>query len=694
MRCSRRALVVAWLVLQLSVTGAQHTVLIAGQNPAQATSWHPGEVCNNSSYDPAKKNFLAALRGKKLRFGFWQIEPPWYSKDPTKSGNAMYSGYNFAMMDRMADLLGVTYDVVELSKIVNGTKMDHTESIPGMLSQVDILGDYSTHTVDRLKSNSFFTPHLDLSGRMVVPKPMAKVPATTDQMFTFLSPFSGGLWCALMSMLCVYGFGIWCMEKDSRRSEDYIGTRTATAAIATSVYYSLALFTGSGGHTPVTKGGRVLSFCLGFSVVVIIAAYTANLAATLTVQPTAIQEIPSLQEAMRQGKKVCSRGKYRVLLETYWPQYKGKFILGGSDWADEQLKTLPTSICDTIIIGQARVDQTLRIDKAYCHLEVVDDPLFPSSGGWATNLQSPCLNAAMDFALQSMTSSGAWSAELATWAPAIKCPVIVTDDEHQDLRVTDMAGLLICNSIIIALVLSAKLFRRVILPHVSTTQSEEAPGPEPGDFGDTAAEVNVGESSGHTAYSDGKTPLLAALQNLLRDYEQDHNDGSDPLLAPLLDKMVKAAFPRYDFDGSGTLNSEEEITQITITVFTKMIQVMPIDKACLNAAVECIEQTYLDRDEFIFTAEEYIAWLLPFLVARDLGAKQVELVRKTALVQSTQEVLGEPSMPSSVTAVCKAQEAADQQAEQPLEGRWHWPAGRPVTPASSHAGPLITSSHA
>jgi len=309
-------------------------------------------------------------------------------------------------------------------------------------------------------------------------------------------------------------------------------------------------------------------------------------------------------------------------------------------------------------------------------------------------LQSPCLNAAMNFAIQSMKSSGAWSAELATWAPEIECPVIVTDDKHQDLRVTDMAGLLICNSGIIALVLSVKLFRRVILPHVFPIQSEEAPGPEPGDFGDTAAEVNMGESSGHTAYPDGKTPLLAALQNLLRDYEQDHNDGRDPLLAPLLDKMVKTAFPRYDFDGSGTLNSEEEITQITIIVFTKMIQIIPIDKACLNAAVECIEQTYLDRDEFIFTAEEYIAWLLPFLVARDLGAKQVELVRKTALVQSTQEVLGEPSMPSSVTAVCKAQEAADQQAEQPLEGRWHWPAGRPVTPASSHAGPLITSSHA
>ena len=90
------AFIVVWCVLQLSGAEAQpRAVLVAGQNPAQAAAWQPGEVCTNSSYDPAKKNFLAALRGKKLRFGV--AEPynnyaPYIIKDATLSGNAMYSG--------------------------------------------------------------------------------------------------------------------------------------------------------------------------------------------------------------------------------------------------------------------------------------------------------------------------------------------------------------------------------------------------------------------------------------------------------------------------------------------------------------------------------------------------------------------------------------------------------------------------
>ena len=56
-----------------------------------------------------------------------------------------------------------------------------------------------------------------------------------------------------------------------------------------------------------------------------------------------------------------------------------------------------------------------------------------------------------------------------------------------------------------------------------------------------------------------------------------------------------------------------------------MIDVMSIDKACLDKAVACIEQTYRDGDEFVFTSDEYIEWLLPFLAVDINGFQTITL---------------------------------------------------------------------
>jgi peptidoglycan/LPS O-acetylase OafA/YrhL len=88
-----------------------------------------------------------------------------------------------------------------------------------------------------------------------------------------------------MVMMFMYGVGIWFMEKDSRRAEDYVKSTTAIGAVFSSVYFSFALLTGSGGHSPATKGARALSVSLGFAIVVIIAAYTVSGNPKLQIQP-------------------------------------------------------------------------------------------------------------------------------------------------------------------------------------------------------------------------------------------------------------------------------------------------------------------------------------------------------------------------------------------------------------------------
>merc|ERR1711981_673475 len=102
-------------------------------------------------------------------------------------------------------------------------------------------------------------------------------------MFTFLQPFTNGLWLAIVALSLVSGIVLYAVEYNSTRSQDYAEATHWSQGVAVSVYLAFALFTGTGGHAPATRGGRCLGVAMGFVFVVVLAAYTANLAAFLTV---------------------------------------------------------------------------------------------------------------------------------------------------------------------------------------------------------------------------------------------------------------------------------------------------------------------------------------------------------------------------------------------------------------------------
>merc|ERR1712196_22360 len=92
------------------------------------------------------------------------------------------------------------------------------------------------------------------------------------------------------------------------------------------MYYSVALFTATGGHTPKTKGGRLLMVVLGFSNIVFLAAYTANLATYLTVSHEAIQTIHSLSDAVNLGRKVCILEQDMSIMNTLYPHVSASLV--------------------------------------------------------------------------------------------------------------------------------------------------------------------------------------------------------------------------------------------------------------------------------------------------------------------------------------------------------------------------------
>ena len=116
------------------------------------------------------------------------------------------------------------------------------------------------------------------------------------------------------------GTVLYFIERGSTRSVDYAEAGgNWVRGVGVSVYLTFAVFTGIGGWTPATRGGRLLSCAMGFVFVVVMAAHTANLAAYLTVQATPVHQFNSIEDVISQGVQVCARPQQEARLKSMYP---------------------------------------------------------------------------------------------------------------------------------------------------------------------------------------------------------------------------------------------------------------------------------------------------------------------------------------------------------------------------------------
>jgi hypothetical protein len=124
-------------------------------------------------------------------------------------------------------------------------------------------------------------------------------------MTTFLEPFSGELWALVLAGLVISSLIMYHLEAEDNPAfrcvqTDVMGKETGGGAegkkkklgeasepsdvsmelldgLFFSLYLSLTGFTGAGGHSPVTRAGRVYQISWSFVILVVVAGYTANL---------------------------------------------------------------------------------------------------------------------------------------------------------------------------------------------------------------------------------------------------------------------------------------------------------------------------------------------------------------------------------------------------------------------------------
>mmetsp|Transcript_11323 Transcript_11323/g.26351 ORF Transcript_11323/g.26351 Transcript_11323/m.26351 type:complete len:419 (-) Transcript_11323:234-1490(-) len=137
-------------------------------------------------------------------------------------------------------------------------------------------------------------------------------------MFQFLRPFSTDLWVTMLCAVVVSAAAYHVLE--GRDNEDDLGDGGKVNKVGRALHHSFAAFTGAGGFTPQTVWGRFLTLSWTFLVLLVVSAYTANLAAFLTITSQSKELVDSMEAAEQQSIPLFTFLSYDLWLKDKYPR--------------------------------------------------------------------------------------------------------------------------------------------------------------------------------------------------------------------------------------------------------------------------------------------------------------------------------------------------------------------------------------
>ena len=167
--------------------------------------------------------------------------------------------------------------------------------------------------------------------------------------FSWSRPFTPGVWLLLLITMIVTGYVTMQLdpkakEKDETRSEFFMSN----------VYSSLIVFTGHLDLDPNTRAGELVSFSLSFFAMLMLSAYTANLASFLVAEKASRDQVNTVNDIVRMKKSMCiyeQSGPLEAIKKIYNDSI---FVEKGDD--KKALLGLKNDECNYAIVGQSTWD--------------------------------------------------------------------------------------------------------------------------------------------------------------------------------------------------------------------------------------------------------------------------------------------------------------------------------------------------
>ncbi|XP_062610326.1 glutamate receptor ionotropic, kainate glr-3-like, partial [Saccostrea cucullata] len=241
---------------------------------------------------PAPDKSLDKVLAGQMFTVITRVEPPFV----LKTGVGKYEGFSVDVLEEIASMMNFNFEIKELDSFTNN-KSDVTADWDTIIKQL-IVGNASM-AIGSLAVKSSREEQISFSYTVISStiSMLSKRPVNSPVLFQFLWPFSWQLWVVIIAFYVVAGGALWAMSKydvTQNGSEQQFNLKE-------SIWYSVNLFLGGGTeYSPQTTSMRTMVAFFWFCTLVITAAYTANLAAYLTLQQqdTRIKTVDKLSKQM------------------------------------------------------------------------------------------------------------------------------------------------------------------------------------------------------------------------------------------------------------------------------------------------------------------------------------------------------------------------------------------------------------
>ncbi|KAK9885912.1 hypothetical protein WA026_013786 [Henosepilachna vigintioctopunctata] len=262
-----------------------------------------------ASYDSSKG--LEVLPGKVIKpiRTFYRIgithAIPWSFKETDEIGQTYWTGYCADFAHKLAEMMDFDFEFVEPTEGGFGEK--HNGKWNGIVGDLqkgdtDLAITALVMTADKEEVIDFVPPYFEQSGISIV----MRKPFRETSLFKFMTVLKLEVWLSIVGALVVTALTIWFVDTyspySSRNNKEEYPYPCREFTLKESFWFALTSFTPQGGgEPPKSLSGRTLVAAYWLFVVLMLATFTANLAAFLTVErmQTPVQ---SLEQLSRQSR--------------------------------------------------------------------------------------------------------------------------------------------------------------------------------------------------------------------------------------------------------------------------------------------------------------------------------------------------------------------------------------------------------
>ncbi|CAD1477130.1 unnamed protein product [Heterotrigona itama] len=236
------------------------------------------------------------------------------------NGRDLWSGYCVDFVEKLSEVMDFDYDLVIPADRQFGKRLPNGQwdGLIGDLAkgETDIVVAALTMTSEREEVIDFVAPYFEQSGILIV----MRKPVRKPSLFKFMTVLKVEVWLSIVGALTLTGIMIWILDKYSpysaRNNKRLYPYPCREFTLKESFWFALTSFTPQGGgEAPKALSSRTLVAAYWLFVVLMLATFTANLAAFLTVERMQ-SPVQSLEQLARQ-----SRINYTVVANSTEHQY-------------------------------------------------------------------------------------------------------------------------------------------------------------------------------------------------------------------------------------------------------------------------------------------------------------------------------------------------------------------------------------